>query len=67
MSFREKRKAAKRGLTETAVYLGVTKQAVNAWERGEYEPNIENICKMAEYFGCTIDELLAPDETEASA
>lgn len=64
MAFRTERKRAGRGLNETAEYLGVTKQAVNGWERGAFEPGIGALKKMAEFYGCTVDELLAPEETD---
>ena len=65
MAFKTERKRAGRGLTETAKYLGVTKQAVNYWENNRNEPNIATIKKMAEFYGCTIEQLLAADEEGA--
>lgn len=64
MAFRNARKRAKRGLQETADYIGVTKQAVNLWERGVNEPNIETLKKLSVFYGCTIEELIAPEDTE---
>lgn len=63
-AFRTERKRAKKGLQQTADYLGVSKQAVNSWERGKFEPNIGTIKKMSEYYGCSIEQLLAPGNTE---
>lgn len=62
MAFKTERKRAGRGLKETAEYIGVSKQAVNLWERGINEPNIATIKKLAEFYGCSIERLLAPDE-----
>lgn len=59
MAFKEERKRAGRGLLETAGHLGVTKQAVNSWERGKTEPSISRIKSMAAFYGCSIDTLLS--------
>lgn len=59
MAFRSARKRAKRGLQETADYIGVSKQAVNLWERGVNEPNIETLKKLSEFYKCSIEELIA--------
>lgn len=62
MAFRSARKRAKRGLQETAYYIGVSKQAVNLWERGVNEPNIETLKKLSEFYKCSIEELIAPED-----
>ena len=48
------------GLTQNqlAKELFVTFQAVSNWERGVTPPEIENICKIAELLGTSVDELL---------
>jgi transcriptional regulator with XRE-family HTH domain len=35
--------------------LGVTRQAVSAWESGEVKPTIDSIAKMAGEFGAKIE------------
>ena len=67
MAFRAARKKARRGLTETANYIGVTKQAVCAWERGASSPNVETLKRLANFYECTVDELVADAETNAEA
>lgn len=61
MGLRSCRKKAKIGLNEAAAHFGVTKQAVNAWERGENKPNIDVLREMASYYGVSADELLRED------
>lgn len=61
MSLRASRKKAGIGLNEAAAHFGITKQAVNAWERGETKPNIDTLRDMSKYYGVSADELLAPD------
>lgn len=49
-----------KGLTQSefSSILGFSQQAVSKWENNTAEPDIETLCKIADYFGCTIDELL---------
>ena len=50
----------KEGLTQEnlAEKLGVSRQAVAKWERGETLPDIENCIALAEIFGVTVDMLV---------
>lgn len=58
MSFLKARKAA--GLTQiqAAQLLGVTDATISQWENGETKPKTSRLAKVAEVYGCTIDELL---------
>ena len=48
------------GLTqeELAEKLGVSRQAVAKWERGESVPDIESCVKLADIYGTTVDMLV---------
>lgn len=48
---------------ELAFRLEVSRQAVSKWEMGNSVPDIDNILKMSELFGCSTDYLLK-EETE---
>ena len=50
----------KRGLTQEklAEVFEVSRQSVTKWESGECIPNIELVCRIAEYFNITVDELV---------
>lgn len=50
----------KRGLTqeELAEQLGVSSAAVSKWERGISTPELSMVCKMADCFEISVDELL---------
>ena len=50
---------------EFAEKLGVSRQAVSKWERGEAYPDTENLIVISEMFGVTIDELLKSDNISA--
>lgn len=43
---------------ELAQKIGVTRQAISKWERGEGLPDIYNIKKLAEVFEITVDKLI---------
>ena len=58
----------KSGLTqeEVAEKLGVSRQAVAKWERGESQPDIESCIALADIFGTTLDLLVRDMETSSS-
>lgn len=47
------------GLTQQQLgnQLGVSAVAVGKWERGQTQPDINSLTRMADIFGATIDEL----------
>lgn len=47
-----------------AELVGVTRQAVTKWEADQSAPNTENLFKLAEVFGTTVDLLLTTEEEE---
>lgn len=47
---------------KVAELVGVSRQAVTKWEAGQSVPNTENLFKLAEIFGTTVDRLLASGE-----
>ncbi len=49
---------------EIAEKLGVSRQAVAKWERGETQPDIESCLKLADLFGVTLDMLVRNLEKE---
>jgi putative transcriptional regulator len=46
---------------ELATAVGVSRQTINAVERGRYDPSLELAFKLARYFDCPIEELFEPD------
>ena len=51
---------------KVAELVGVSRQAVTKWEAGQSAPNTENLFKLAEIFGTTVDLLLPSQETGLS-
>ncbi len=47
--------------SELADRLGVSRQTVNAIERGKYAPSLPLAFKMAGVFGQAIDDIFTPD------
>ena len=62
----ELRRAANLSQEEFAERLGVSRQAVSKWERGEAYPDTENLIAISDIFGISIDELLRADNIAAS-
>lgn len=50
---------------ELADNLGVAQSSVNYWEKGQRDPSITMVKKIADYFGISVDEMLEwkPDGT----
>ena len=57
----------KAGMTqeEIAEKLGVSRQAVAKWERGDSLPDIESCIKLSELFGTTVDMLVRNMQVQA--
>jgi putative transcriptional regulator len=47
---------------DLAEKLGVSRQTVNALERGKYDPSLPLAFKIAWLFKCSIEEIFEPDD-----
>lgn len=65
----EYRKANGYSQEELALKIGVSRQAISKWERGESSPDTDNLIALARLYGITIDELLniSPSEKKQEA
>lgn len=54
----DRRKAAGLSQEALAAQLGVSRQAVNKWERSESSPDTDNLIALAALYGVSLDELL---------
>lgn len=52
---------------ELANIVGVSRQAVQKWESGASQPNMDNLVAISAYFGVTLDYLLKGEESASSA
>jgi transcriptional regulator with XRE-family HTH domain len=49
---------------QLAMLLGVSRQSVAKWEAGQSTPEVDKLMKMAELFGCSLDELVNGDVSQ---
>lgn len=64
MGIVEARKRAGFTQEEAARMLKITTGAIGQWETGKSFPKRTRILEVARLYGCTVDELLMPDEKE---
>lgn len=57
MKLKELRKTRKITQQEFAKNFGLPLRTYNAYENGEYEPNIETLIKLADYYNVSLDYL----------
>lgn len=63
--FYEYRKKSGLSQEELAARLGISRQSVSKWERGEASPDTENLIRLARIYGVSLDDLvngIVPDE-----
>ena len=58
---KEARQQKKIKLTEIAEIIGVSQPTMSSWEAGRADPSLENLVKLAEIYGVTVDYLLGRD------
>ena len=58
LKLQEIRKQNKLSQEALAEKLGVSRQAISKWERGESSPDTENLIALSRIYGVSIDELL---------
>lgn len=51
------REAQGRGQQEVVRAIGISKSQLGLWEKGACAPNLENACKLALFYGVTMDWL----------
>lgn len=64
MSLKGARERAGMRVTEAARRLMVTSPAVTQWENGKTIPRADRLARIAEIYGCTVDELLREEAGE---
>ena len=65
MKFKTAREKSGMSQQELAQALGVDQSAVCLWETGKTKPRAKLLPTIAKILGCSIDDLLADDVTEA--
>lgn len=64
MALKEMRKKAGLTARDVALAVGVSFQNVYNWEAGSYLPEAAKLRNLARLYGCTVDELLGPVQSE---
>lgn len=57
-----------KGLTQGALAekMNISVKKLGAWEQGRAEPCIEDLCMIANFFDCTLDELVGRVQLDAT-
>lgn len=58
MSFKSARQKAEKSVAEVMKYMNVSDAAVYQWETGVSKPRTDKLMRLAEFYGCTVEELL---------
>lgn len=61
MAFKTQRLKAQKTVSEVMEHMGVSDAAVYQWETGIYTPRADKLIKLAKFYGCSVDDLLAED------
>lgn len=61
---KECRQRSRLSQEKVAELVGVSRQAVTKWEMNQSSPNTENLFRLAEVFGTTVDFLAEPESKE---
>lgn len=65
MAFREARIKSGKSVAEVTAEIGVSDVAVYNWETGVNKPRASLLPKLAAFYGCTIDDLLADSKDDS--
>ena len=63
---KEHRTKAKLSQEKVAELVGVSRQAVTKWESDQSAPTMDNLFRLAEIFGTTVDALVTDETDERS-
>lgn len=64
MKIKELRKQNNKNQIDIANYLNITQATYARYELGVHEPPLETLCKLANYYGVTVDYLIGRDANE---
>lgn len=67
IAIRKMRLEKKMTQQQLAEEMGLTLQTISKWETGKGIPDLNNVIKLAEIFGCTTDDLLRPAQESAQS
>lgn len=59
MGFRDARIKAGKSVREVMQHMGVSDASVYFWESGVTRPRPDKLLRLADFYGCTVDDLLS--------
>lgn len=59
----QRRERANESQADLAEAVDVTRQTINAIERGRYDPSLELAFALADHYDCKIEDIFSPDRT----
>lgn len=59
----QRRERANESQADLAEAVDVTRQTINAIERGRYDPSLELAFALADHYDCRIEDIFSPDRT----
>ncbi len=62
IKLKELRENKQISMIQLAQAIGVSDAAISNWENAINEPKVSYLLKLADYFQCTVDELLGRDD-----
>ena len=65
MGFKTERVKAGKSVKDVTELLGVTDAAVYQWENGVYTPRPDKLVRLAQFYGCTVEDLLRAEPSES--
>lgn len=66
-NLRRCRNLAGMSLAETAKHMCVSQKTISRWEKGENDPSLDNLKRLANLYGVSIDELISREVPSAPA
>lgn len=58
MSFKIARIKAGKTAKEVSEFMHVSQTAISQWENGVFYPEVDRMRDLADYYGCTVNDLL---------
>lgn len=59
------RQAAGMTQADLASRLGITTPSITKWEKGRSNPDLLNVFRMTEIFGCSVNDIICRDTASA--
>ncbi|MEG2000572.1 MAG: helix-turn-helix transcriptional regulator [Evtepia sp.] len=66
MGFYSARKKVNMTQDQVSTHLGIDRSNISLWETNRTKPKVALLLRVAKLYGCTVDELLAPEASEAA-